>query len=382
MRTLTVALHVIVAALVALPIGLALAAPGPASLGIVVVGCAFCLVYVAGMAAARLADEHRAAALAWLAMLCAVWLALLVLTADAAYLVFPLFFFQLHLLRIRAAIVAVVVSTAVSICGIGLHGSWTVGGVAGPLLAAGVAVVIALAYELVTQQREERERIMAELVSTRDELAASERRAGALAERARLGRDLHDTVAQGLASIQLLLHAAERADPDGPGVAQLRLARETAAENLAETRDIIRELSPSPLESAGIAESLRRLGERASATGGLSVTVVASASLELPTEVGIALYRIAQGTLSNVVRHSGAAHAQLELALRDGAAVLLVSDDGDGFEPATAPRHPGDDSFGLRAIRERVEQLDGQLDLDSAPGRGTRLTVRLPLVTR
>lgn len=382
MRTLTIALHVIVAAFVALPIGLALAEPGPASLWIVVAGCAFCLVYLAGMTAARLADEHRAAALAWLTVLWLVWVALLTLTADAAYLVFPLFFLQLHLLRIRPALAAVVVSTAVSICGIGLHGSWTVGGVAGPLLAAGVAVVVALAYELVTQQRLERERIMAELVSARDELAASERRAGALAERARLGRELHDTVAQGLASIQLLLHAAERADPDGAGIAQLRLARDTAAENLTETRNIIRELSPSPLEGAGIAESLRRLGERTSATGGLTVDVVASRSLEVPTEVGIALFRIAQGALSNVVRHSGAGRAQLELSLVDGDAVLLVSDDGAGFNPATAPWQPGDDSFGLRAIRERVEQLDGSLELDTAPGRGTRLRVRLPLVAR
>src|SRR5690606_17402622 len=137
-------------------------------------------------------------------------------------------------------------------------------------------------------------------------LAETEREQGALAERARLAREIHDTVAQGLSSIQMLLHAAERDAPHGAALRHVRLARETAAESLAETRRFIRELTPAGLDD-GLVAALRRLAREQERRSGLRIEVTAKETdLALPMDVQSALLRIAQGAVSNAVRHSGA----------------------------------------------------------------------------
>jgi len=369
-------LHVLVAALLALVVvQIAVDGASPTWLA-VVLAAAFAGVYVAGARIAAVAATRRTLVGAvWLAVLTLVWIALLVLVPEAAYLVFPMFFLYLHVLPGAAGPVAVVIATGVAIVALGLHTGFTVGGVVGPLVGAGVALLIGLGYRALAREAVEREALLAELVATRDRLALTEREQGMLAERARLAREIHDTVAQGLSSIQLLLHAAERADPDRPGIEHVRLARETAATGLAETRRFIRELSPPALEQ-GLATALRRLAETQRTTHGLEVEVDAPDSVDLPMDVQVALLRVAQGALANVVQHAQATRARIVLTIDDRHVGLTVSDDGIGFDPAAVrAQAPTTDSFGLQAIRERAEQIGGTLRIESGPGGGTCVAV-------
>ncbi|QNE35484.1 sensor histidine kinase [Leifsonia shinshuensis] len=376
---LRVGLHVLIAGLLVLVLVRLPALPPPAAAAGLALVVVFAAVYVSSAFVRRVPEGwRRLAATVWVTVLALVWVGLVILVPEAAYLAFPLFFLLLHLLPRWLGPVAVVVTTAIAILALGLHQGFSVGAVIGPLIGAGVAILLGLGYRALAQEAAEREALLAELLSTRDRLAETEREQGALAERARLAREIHDTVAQGLSSIQLLLHAAERADPDRPGIEHVRLARDTAADSLAETRAFIRELTPPALD-AGLGEALRRLGEAQSTPGGLRVEVETPPSLDLPMDLQTALLRIAQGAIANVRKHARADRATLTVRKDGDSTVLVVADDGVGFDPGAVAAGPGGaDSFGLRAIAERVAQLDGTLDVDSAPGRGTRLTVTVP----
>ncbi len=318
---------------------------------------------------------------AWLGVLSVLWVVLLTLSPDAAYLVFPLFFLYLHLLGRRWGTAAIIASTLVAVSGLGVHSGWTVGGVVGPFVGAGVALLIGLGYQALAREAEQREALVRELLTTRDQLAATEHEAGVLAERSRLAREIHDTVAQGLSSIQMLLHAAERLNPDRPGIENVRLARETAAASLADTRRFIRELTPPNLDDDGLGGALRRLAATQWAPQGLEVRVRVSDSVVLPMHLQAALLRIAQGAIANVLQHASATAATITLDLDDSVLRFAIVDDGTGFDPdiLTKRTTQTSDSFGLQATQERVEQLGGTVILDTAPGRGTHVTVELSL---
>ena len=334
------------------------------------------IVYLAGLWVARSGRSRRS--VVWVAVLTVVWAALVWLVPEAAYLVFPLFFLYLHVLPGVAGPLAVVGTTALTIVAFAVHGGLTVGGVVGPVVGAGVALLIGLGYGALERRAAEREALMSELIATRGRLAAAEREQGTLAERARLARELHDTVAQGLSSIQMLLHAAERADADGPGIAHVRLARQTAADGLAETRRFIRELAPPSLDR-GLGSALERLAAGWGTREGVDVEVDVDAAVSLPMDAQTALLRIAQGALANVAQHARARSVRIRLVPQAGGARLTVTDDGIGFDASGAEQAAsGTDSFGLRAMRERVDQLDGVLEVDSAPGAGSTITVVLP----
>ncbi len=355
----------------------------PVAAWTLVVGVAFVGVYLAGAWAARsgraAGSSGRRFAVVWVAALTLLWAVLTWLSPEGAYLVFPLFFLYLHVLPGSGGVAAIVVTTAFSILALGLHLGFSVGGVIGPLVGAGVALLIGLAYRALRREAEEREHLLTELIRTRQQLAETEREQGALAERARLAREIHDTVAQGLSSIQMLLRAAERDTPE-PGAGYLKLARETAADSLSDTRQIIRELTPARLDD-GLAAALRRLGQEQTGRASFPVEVTAE-DLDLPMGTQTALLRIAQGAVSNAIRHAEATRIAVELAREDDAVSLVVRDNGQGFDvpSAVADSHEAD-SFGLHAMRERVEQLDGALAITSAPGDGTTITARLPLPT-
>lgn len=328
--------------------------------------------------AGRTTPRTSRAGAVWLAALTLVWAALVWLVPEAAYLVFPLFFLYLHLLPGIAGPAAVVATTALTIVAFAVHGGLTVGGVVGPVVGAGVALLIGLGYAALERRAAEREALLAELIATRDRLAAAEREQGVLAERSRLAREIHDTVAQGLSSIQMLLYAAERADATSPGIEHVRLARRTAADGLAEARRFIRELAPPSLDS-GLGSALARLAEGWSAREGVAVTVDVSPEVALPMDAQTALLRIAQGALANVAQHARATRVGIRLDAADGRARLEITDDGGGFDPSDAAgAASATDSFGLRAMRERADQLDGRLDVESAPGDGTTITVTVP----
>jgi signal transduction histidine kinase len=351
----------------------------PGAPWVIALGIVLLVTYLAGAFLSRSAGGPSVPRV-WLAVLTAIVLALLVLTPDATFLVFPLFFLQLHLLPFRWAIPAVVVSTVFAVITFAMHSEWTVGGVLGPLIGATVAIVIGLAYRALYREARQRQVLIEELLATRERLAAREREAGMLDERSRLAREIHDTVAQGLSSIQMLLHAVER---EGSGLAALehvKLARETAATSLAEARRFIRELTPPALEQQTIAAALARLAD-ADSVDSLVVTFHCSGQpAELPMRLETALLRIAQATLANVRQHADARRAEITLTYLDDWVGLDIVDDGKGFAPRTIFAAASDrTSFGLTAMRQRVEQLNGTLTIESRPGAGTAVAVGFDL---
>jgi signal transduction histidine kinase len=369
-------LHVLVAALLGLVVVRVLVVHGDTMWAALALAGAFAVLYVLGALVATVRGSRRAAAGAgWITGLTALWVAMLGLVPEAAYVVFPLFFLYVHVLPRAVGPAAVIVATLIAVVALGLHGGFTLGGVIGPFVGAGVALLIGLGHRALAREAAEREALVAELVATRDLLAATERRQGALTERARLAREIHDTVAQGLSSIQMLLHAAEAVDGHRPGLDHIRLARSTAADGLADTRRFIRELAPPSLD-AGLAPALRRLGQQWQRDG-LTITVAVSPrDSDLPMDVQAALLRLAQGAVANVAQHAGASTVDIDLVVTDADVTLTVHDDGIGFDPALVGDDVGaSDSFGLRAMAERVDQLRGRIDIDSAPGRGTTVTV-------
>ncbi|MEV8252494.1 sensor histidine kinase [Rhodoglobus sp. NPDC076762] len=387
---LRTSLHILFVALTVLVVVRALVDGNPYTVAVIALSAVLLVTYGFGGYLARHAmssgaSAQSATAYVWALVLSAEWLALVWLSPDAAYLVFPLFFLYLHLLPRGWRTLAVLGSTLLAIAALGLHSEWTVGGVVGPLVGAGVAIVIGLGYKSLAAEAAERELLVKQLLETRDQLAQTERESGVLAERARLAREIHDTVAQGLSSIQMLLHAAERADPDAAGLAHVRLARETAAANLADTRNFIRELAPAALVDQGIGAALRRLADTQWQSPDREVRVRVADALDLPMPVQTALLRIAQGAMANVVQHSQATQATISIERDRSHVRLTIADNGRGFDPAVvedASARGFSDSFGLTATRERVEQLDGTLTVESQAGEGTTVTVDLTVAPR
>ncbi|WP_328941829.1 sensor histidine kinase [Streptomyces sp. NBC_00250] len=389
LRALRLCLHLLMAGLLVLA---AVRADSAAGTVLAVVTGA---VYAAGSYLPSVRDSQRAAAL-WLGALGASWLALLWLTPEALWLAFPLYFLQLHLLPTRWSLPAVALTAVAAILSYVGHGAALNPGVfIGPLLGAAVAVATVLGYQALYRESERRRRLIEELIATRAELAAAERHAGTLAERERLAREIHDTLAQGLSSIQLLLRAAERSlPPDSPASDHIDRARQAAQDNLAEARRFVRALSPPDLEHGSLAAALERLCEPGAGAGlygpgagagshepgpGPRVRFsVSGTPVELPTPYEVALLRIAQSALANTVRHAAASRAEITLSFMDASVTLDVVDDGEGFEPGSV-RPSSDGGFGLPAMRSRAESLGGTFTVESAPGQGTAVAVSLPL---
>lgn len=384
LRVLRLCLHLMVAALLALAAIRAAAERAPDTPAVIGAAVVLAFVYALGPVLPKVSAAPVAAAL-WLAAVLVVWALLVLLTPDGVWLAFPLFFVQLHLLPLRWALPLVAATTAVAVGGFGWHArTLTVGTVLGPALGAAVAVAVVLGYQALYRESEQRRRLIEELTEARSDLAAAERTAGVLAERERLAREIHDTLAQGLSSIQLLLRAAERALPDRPdgALGHVRQAREAAVDNLAEARRFVSALSPPGLEHGSLPAALERLCATTARTSGLAVHChVSGTPAELPTPQEVALLRIAQSALANTVQHAAASRAELTLSYMDTEVALDVVDDGTGFRPSEVPA-PGTDTtgsgFGLAAMRARARALHGTLVVESAPGEGTAVAVTLP----
>lgn len=374
---LQVALHILVAALLALTLVSAHQdTSGEPNLPAVLAAVGFAGVYVAGTVWERRRYTSRPAKLWWLAAVLALWAALVVQVPEAAYLVFPLFFLAQFLLGVWAGLVAVALLATVAVVALGLHNGFTPAGVVGPAVGAMVALGLGAGVRALHRESHARREVIAELVATRSALASREREVGREAERARLAGEIHDTVAQGLSSIGMLLHAAERTDPEHRAIEQIRLAREVAGDNLNETRRLISALRPAPLEGVSLAGALRRVAERVRAENpGLAVYVDGEFTGEPPAEIAAALVRVAQEALSNAVKHGTPEHIALTLFDSPGEVSLTIADDGIGFDVA-APRAAA--SFGLDGMSRRVEDLGGMLEVESKVGRGTAVRAVLP----
>jgi two-component system NarL family sensor kinase len=211
---------------------------------------------------------------------------------------------------------------------------------------------------------------------------------GALEERNRLAREIHDTLAQALAAIALKLETADALlEGEGPSPAGARAAVAQALEltrrGLDDARRSVLDLRPAPLDGRGLAAALRELAAEAAdanaqeaSPGSLEVSVhVEGDDALLPPRVTLGLYRVAQEAVANALRHAGAASLELRLVVGESRASLAVSDDGRGFSPGSpAPGH-----FGLVGAGERARLLGGELRVESAPGAGARLIVEVPL---
>jgi PAS domain S-box-containing protein len=208
--------------------------------------------------------------------------------------------------------------------------------------------------------------------------------AAALAERTRLARELHDSVTQSLYSVTMYTEAAARlltTGKEATAAEYLRDARDTAQEALREMRLLIFELRPPVLEQSGLAGALQArldaVEKRAGVQAELRVAgVEGMADAEwLPLAVQQELYHIAQEALNNSLKHAKAQNLQVCLQLKDDTVRLEVLDDGIGFDPATAEARGG---LGLPGMRERVQRIGGQVQIESAPGQGTTVSVEVP----
>lgn len=199
------------------------------------------------------------------------------------------------------------------------------------------------------------------------------------AERARLAREIHDTLAQGFAGIVTQLQAAEHA-PDEVGRARhTDAALSLARDGLAEARRSVQALRPGALDTAGLPEAITETAQRWSQRTGIPVEVhVDGSARTLPVDAQVALLRIAQEALANVERHADARTVALTLHHDQRGVRLDVSDDGRGFDPAAPVDEAADGGYGLIAMRERITALAGRLDIESSPGHGTRIQVEVP----
>jgi signal transduction histidine kinase len=255
------------------------------------------------------------------------------------------------------------------------------GAIVGGLVSVVFGSLFALWITRIIEQSYERRQLIEQLEATRSELAAAEREGGRLAERQRLARDIHDTLAQGFVSIVLQLQAAEAELPDGATEARghLERARRTARDNLAEARRLVWDLRPEALATAPLGEALDRLTDRlAEETGMVASAAVTGTPKPLSADAEVTLLRVTQEALANVSRHAHADRVAITLSYMDDEAALDVHDDGDGFTP-TADGFGANGGLGLRGMRERVEALGGRLAVESAPGRGTTIAVTVPV---
>ncbi|WP_431983294.1 sensor histidine kinase [Streptomyces qinglanensis] len=382
-RALAWCLHLLVAGLLALAAGRAVAGHRPAAVAVVAVALLLAAAYAAGPLLPAVGRSRRAAA-GWLAALGAVWLGLLALSPDGVWVAFPLYFLQLHLLPRRGGLAAVTATTAAAVGAFAAHqGAFTVATALGPALGAAVAVAVVRGYQALYRESEQRRRLIEELTATRADLATAQHAAGVLEERERLAREIHDTLAQGLSSIQLLLRAAERALPGRPQAAGAYVgqARRAAVDNLAEARRFVAALAPPALEGGTLAGALERLCATVSARHPLSVGFhLTGRPVLLPASHEAALLRVVQSALSNTVSHAGATRAEVTLSYLGEHVAVDVVDDGSGFDPDGLPASaPDTGGFGLPAMRARTDALGGSLIVESAPGSGAALAAQLPV---
>jgi signal transduction histidine kinase len=383
---LRVCLHLLVVGLLALTAVRAVAGHVPHAGAILATAIVVGLIYAIGPV---LPSVRRSAAAAgtWLMVLGIGWLVLLYRTPDGIWLAFPLFFLQLHLLPRRWGLSAVATTTELANAGFTWHqDGLTAPMVIGPVLGAAVAVATVLGYQALHRESEARRRLIDELTAARADLAAAEHAGGVLAERERVAREIHDTLAQGLSSIQLLLRAAERALPGRPDGAHghVQAARQAAVDNLAEARPFVRNWTPPGLEVAGsLPAALEQLCATTAEASGLAVHPhISGVPVELPVTQETALLRIAQAALANAVQHGRPSRIELTLSYMGTDVALDVVDNGTGFAPdlvAPAGQGPDGTGFGLAAMRARARALRGTLVVESAPGEGTAVAATLPV---
>jgi signal transduction histidine kinase len=200
----------------------------------------------------------------------------------------------------------------------------------------------------------------------------------ATTERSRLARELHDSVTQLLYSVTLYAEAAAELLGSGEidtAAGHLRELRDTAQEALREMRLLIFELRRPTLEKSGLAGALQARLDTVESRGGMHAELQVEGVEQLARAVQEELYSITQEALNNALKHAHANRVQIRLRFGEAATELEVSDDGIGFEP-TIERLGG--GFGISGMKERAQKLGGKIEVETAPGKGTKVTVWVP----
>ena len=259
--------------------------------------------------------------------------------------------------------------------------TWKALSVGGPDLAASLmfSLLLGVWISKVIDQSLDRAELIQELRSTRAELASADHARGVMAERERMAREIHDTLAQGFTSVVMLAQAAAAGMARNPAQVAERLAaiEDVARENLTEARLLVAVFSPVGLDGSTLPDAVRRLVGRFTEQTGLPVDLeICDEAAVLTRDREVVLLRVLQESLTNVRRHAGARRVAVRLAVDADGGSAEVGDDGVGFEPQDA----AGSGFGLAGMRGRVAEVGGELDVASAPGRGTRVRVQVPAI--
>lgn len=221
---------------------------------------------------------------------------------------------------------------------------------------------------------------MLSIAIERARLFAASVQLGAVEERNRLAREIHDTLAQGLSAIALHLETAdaftEMPDTQEQTQQAIRQALALTRANLEEARRSVHDLRAAPLEGRTLAAALQNLAQDIAGKYKIAVRFTAiGGSRPLPVAVEAGLYRVAQEALTNIGIHAQAKHARMELITTPEQAQLSIQDDGSGFDRACITQN----RYGLTGMNERVKLLGGTLHIESETGKGTKVTAVVPL---
>ena len=249
--------------------------------------------------------------------------------------------------------------------------------VAAAMTLIGLATGPLVGYVIVSmvRQRMTLSALVAELEASRAETARLSREAGVTAERERLAREIHDTLAQGFTSIVTLAQAMEaRLDTADVATArQLGLIETVARENLAEARTMVTQLTPTALDGATLPAAIRRQCAAFAAETGIELELdVADDAPSVGMAGDVVLLRVAQEVLANVRRHANASRVRVNLASGPSGVRLSLTDNGIGL------RDDHVDGFGLRGVRTRVTQAGGTVSIGRGRDGGTTVAVEVP----
>jgi signal transduction histidine kinase len=242
----------------------------------------------------------------------------------------------------------------------------------GPLV---ISTIIGAFITSIIKQSEDRQRLIDDLTLSRANLMKAEREAGRLMERQRLARDIHDTLAQHFTSIIMHLAAARLSEPANLQT-HIQQAEQAAREGLDEARHMIWDKKREQLEGASLVENIEGSAARWSVENSVHVDMAVTGTPQhLDPSMDLALLRIAQEALHNIKKHARAQNVNITLSYMPDVLALDVADDGMGFDAARLKGR----GFGLTSMRERAEELGGELTIESEPGKGTKIAVLIPI---
>ncbi|MBI2913789.1 MAG: HAMP domain-containing protein [Chloroflexi bacterium] len=226
-------------------------------------------------------------------------------------------------------------------------------------------------YEELQRKEEVRGRLLEKVISAQEE------------ERQRIARELHDETGQALTGIVMGLEAAEDALSREPDAARQRLqrAQSLAAQSIEAIRHLVVDLRPAALDDLGLVPALRAFAEARLGEKGIRLELRASGLKDrLSPPVETCIFRVVQEAVTNIVRHSGAASARIQIQRENGSVSLVVEDDGQGFDiAAVMSSEDSARALGLAGMEERIALVGGELVVESAPGQGTRIKATIPL---